>query len=279
MNKIWYVTGASKGLGLALVKKLLEKGYQVAATSRSRSALEKAVDSRYEGNFLPLEVDLTNPSSVAASIKATYDKFGKLDVVVNNAGYGIGGALEELSDNEIEQSFDVNLYGTINVIKGVLPYFRKAKAGYLMNISSMFGFYSGYGWSVYSSTKFAVTGLSEGLARDLAPLGIKVTTIAPGGFRTNFLGNSAVFPSASTIDDYDGIHKAQEEIIATLAGKQPGNPEKAAEVMITLADHPNPPVHLCLGSDSYHLAKDKIQTFETELEEWKEISFSTDFPS
>lgn len=277
MDKIWYVTGASKGLGLALVKKLLEKGHKVAATSRSRASIEKAVGSQYEGKFLPLEVDLTSPSSVAASIKETFDKFGKLDVVVNNAGYGIGGALEELSEKEVEESFDVNLYGTINVVKAVLPFFRAQKSGYIMNVSSMFGFYSGYGWSVYSSTKFAVTGLSEGLARDLAPLGIKVTTIAPGGFRTNFLGDSAVFPLGTAIEDYSGIHKAQEEIVAALAGKQPGNPERAAEVMITLAGHPNPPVHLCLGSDSYHLAKDKINTFDTELEEWKEISFSTDF--
>jgi len=146
-----------------------------------------------------------------------------------------------------------------------------------MNISSMFGFYSGYGWSVYSSTKFAVTGLSEGLAKDLAPLGIKVTTIAPGGFRTNFLGDSAVFPSGTPIEDYNGIHHAHAEIVATLAGKQPGNPEKATEVMIQLADHPNPPVHLSLGSDSYHLAKEKINTFQKELEEWKATSFSTDF--
>lgn len=279
MNKVWYITGASKGLGLALAKKLLEEGYQVAATSRSRVSLQNAVGSQYGENFLPLEVDLTNASSVAASIKQTYNKFDRLDVVVNNAGYGIAGALEELSDKEIEESFDVNLYGTINVIKAVLPHFRAEKAGCIMNISSMFGFYSGYGWSVYSSTKFAVTGLTEGLARDLAPLGIKVTTIAPGGFRTNFLGDSAVFPSGAAIEDYNGIHKAHEEIVAALAGKQPGNPEKAAEVIIKLADHPNPPSHLCLGSDSYNLAKDKISTFDNELEEWKEISFSTDFPS
>ncbi len=129
MKKIWYVTGASKGLGLALVKKLLEKGYQVAATSRSRASLEKAIGKQDLQNFLPLEVDLTNPSSVIASIKATLDTFGKLDVVVNNAGYGIGGTLEELNDKEIEESFDVNLYGTINVIKAVLPYFRAQKSG------------------------------------------------------------------------------------------------------------------------------------------------------
>lgn len=277
MHKIWYVTGASKGLGLALVKKLVASGHKVAATSRSRIALEKAVGLPLGENFLPLEVDLTNPASVSASVKETYDTFGHLDVVVNNAGYGIAGTLEELNDAEIIESFDVNLYGVIHVIKAVLPYFRAKKAGYIMNISSMFGFYSGYGWSVYSSTKFAVTGLSEGLARDLAPLGIKVTTIAPGGFRTNFLGDSAVFPSGTPIEDYNGIHEAHTAIVANLAGKQPGNPEKAAEVMIKLADHPNPPVHLTLGSDSYNLAKEKINTFQTELEEWKETSFSTDF--
>ncbi len=278
-KKIWYVTGASKGLGLSLVKKLLADGYRVAATSRDRSSLQAAVGTADQELFLPLEVDLMDPGSVTSSLKTTVDVFGGIDVVVNNAGYGIGGTLEELTMEEISQSFKINLYGVVHVLQAALPYLRQQRSGHIINISSMFGYSAGYGWAVYSSTKFAVTGLSEGLAKDLEPLGIHVTTVAPGAFRTRFLDKDSVaFPSHDRIPDYDGIKKAHEELMK-IDGKQQGDPEKAAEVIIGVAEHPNPPVHLVLGSDAYQLAIEKIKTFTAELEEWKAISYSTDFKS
>jgi len=274
-KKVWLVTGASKGLGLTLVNKLLAQGYKVAATSRDLNALKEAVDNS-SAKFLPLEVDLTNPDSVEKAIHKTNETFGRLDVIVNNAGYGIGGAIEELSQEEILQSFNVNVFGTINVIEKAMPYLRAQRSGYFINVSSIAGFAPAIGWSVYSAAKHAIIGLSEVLAQDVKPLGIKVTVVAPGAFRTQFLSDESLILSGKKIDDYKEIRESHEKY-KEMNGHQLGDPEKAAQVFIDLAESEDPPVRLYLGSDAYKRAAAKIETLSSDLEEWKDVSFSTDF--
>jgi NAD(P)-dependent dehydrogenase (short-subunit alcohol dehydrogenase family) len=271
-KQVWYVTGASKGLGLALVKKLLSEGYRVAATSRNISSLTRAVGA--EDNFLPLEVDLGNDESVAASMQATHEKFGSIDVVVNNAGYGIGGAVEELSRKEVSDSFDVNVFATITVIQKAMPYLRVQRSGHIMNIASIAGIAGAVGWAVYAAAKSAVIALSDVLAQDVKSLGIKVTAIAPGAFRTQFLSQESLALSKNKIDDYKEIRESHARYLA-MDGKQIGDPVKAAEALIKVALMPEPPVLLFLGSDAYTRASGKLNLMVGELEQWKDISDST----
>jgi NAD(P)-dependent dehydrogenase (short-subunit alcohol dehydrogenase family) len=208
-EKVWFITGASKGLGLALAKQLLHAGHKVAATSRDTESLIKAIN--YEGNaFLPLGVQLGNDSQVAAAIQQTKEQFGRIDVVVNNAGYGIGGSIEELTDKETRDSFEINVFGMINVIRHVLPILRQQGSGHIINISSIAGIAPATGWSVYGAAKYAVIGLTEVLAEDVKALGIKATVIAPGAFRTNFLKADSLVLSEKKIDAYAEIRASHE---------------------------------------------------------------------
>lgn len=275
-TKVWFVTGASKGLGLSLVRTLIKRGYRVAATSRNIEDLRQAVGEASEGQFLPLAVDLTEAASVQTSVNKTYEQFGQIDVAVNNAGYGIGGAIEELSQEEIMANFEVNVFGPIHVIQSVLPYMRMARSGHIFNIASIAGFAPHMGWSVYAATKFSLMGLTEVLAQDVRSLGIKVTAVAPGGFRTQFNKANSLVLSANKIEDYSEIHSGHNQFVAG-DGKQLGDPEKAAEVFIDLAESSNPPVQLFLGSDAYRRASEKLVHLHKELEANKDISFRTDF--
>ncbi|MDO7904816.1 SDR family NAD(P)-dependent oxidoreductase [Paenibacillus sp. JX-17] len=275
-DKVWYVTGASKGLGLSLVKKLIELNYRVAATSRNIEDLKQAVGEVPEGQFLPLAVDLTGADAIKASVNKTYEHFGQIDVAVNNAGYGIGGAIEELSEKEIMANFEVNVFAPINVIQSVLPYMRKQRSGHIFNIASIAGFAPHMGWSVYAATKFSLMGLTEVLAQDVKSLGIKVTVVAPGGFRTEFNKANSLVLSANKIEDYSELHAGHNQFVAQ-DGKQLGDPEKAAEVFIDLAELPNPPAQLFMGSDAYRRASEKLVQLREELEANKDVSFRTDF--
>jgi short-subunit dehydrogenase len=275
-KKVWYVTGASKGLGLALVKKLIANNYKVAATSRNLEELQQAVGKVSKEQFLGLQVDLTNQESVANSIKEAQQIFGKIDVVLNNAGYGIGGSIEELSENEIQSSFAVNVFGPIHVIQSVLPYMRRQQSGHIINISSIAGFAPHIGWSIYAATKYSIMGLSEALAEDVKSLGIKVTVVAPGGFRTQFNKKESLVLAANKIDDYKEVHESHDHFISS-DGKQTGDPNKAADTFIEIAESSNPPVRLFLGSDAYQRASEKIDLLSQELEKNKKISAKTDF--
>lgn len=275
-KKVWFVTGASKGLGLSLVTKLLQQGYRVAATSRNKDTLLKAVSNGTSGSFLALETDLGNPQSVTGAVKAAHDAFGRLDVIVNNAGYGIGGALEELSDEEIHESFSVNVFGTINVIKAAMPYLRSQRSGHIINISSIAGFAAATGWSVYAATKFAVVGLTEVLADDVRSLGINATVVEPGAFRTSFLTKDSLVIAKNSIDDYEDVHASHARYFK-MDGEQAGDPDKAADIFIQLAENPKPPVRLFLGSDAYNRATQKLDLIRTGLEEYKDITTSTDY--
>lgn len=275
-KKIWLVTGASKGLGLVLVKTLLKTGYRVAATSRNINELQQAVGVTSEF-FLPLTVDLKNEKSVEKGIQDTIARFGAIDVVVNNAGYGLFGSLEELSDEEVRENFDVNVFGVLNVIRQVLPYLRKQGSGHIFNISSIGGFTGTFpGFGSYTATKFAMHGFSESLAAETKPFGIKVTIVSPGYFRTQFLASGSIAVPAKEIEAYKLVRESQQVHTESINHNQVGDPAKAAIVMIEIAEQKEPPLHLFLGKDAYQFADAKIKAVQQDMAAVKELATSTD---
>ena len=271
-NKVWFITGASKGFGLSLVKQLLAAGQKVAATSRYVASLVKAV-GEVSDNFLPLYVNLSDEKSVAEAIQTTQNTFKSIDVVINNAGYGIGGSIEELTDEEARESFDINVFGTLNVIRAVMPFMREQKSGHIINISSIAGIAAGTGWALYAATKFAVIGLSEVLADDVRSMGIKVTVVAPGAFRTSSLTPDSLVMTKNPISEYQDVRNSHARYLQ-MDGQQLGDPEKAAAAMIKIADDDNPPVHLLLGEDAYSRAMTKLGVLEKEFKLNEELSKS-----
>ncbi|PAM95662.1 short-chain dehydrogenase/reductase [Flavobacterium sp. IR1] len=276
-NKVWFVTGASKGLGLVLTKKLLASGYKVAATSRNVNSLISEIGSASD-SFLPLEMDLLTETSVQAAVQKAVSHFKTIDVVVNNAGYGQIGTLEELSDEESRSNFDVNVFGLLNVIRNTMPHFRAQKSGHFFNISSIGGYHGGFaGWGIYCSTKFAVSGLTEGLQAEVKEFGVNVTLVYPGYFRTSFLSEGSMGLPKNPIADYE---QARQSVVAhqnEINGNQPGDPEKAIDALIQISKEKNPPLHLFLGQDAYDMANSKIEIIKTDLENWKELTTSTSF--
>ena len=275
-KKVWFVTGASKGLGLTLVKKLLSNGNRVAATSRNISELEKVVGNHE--NFLPLSVNLIDENSVEAAVRQTISKFGQLDVVVNNAGYGMIGALEELSDRESRENFDVNVFGSLNVIRKTLPQMRKQQSGHIFNISSIGGFSGNFpGFGIYCATKFAVTGFTESLAAEVKSLGIKATVVEPGYFRTEFLSSGSLAVPSNPIDAYREVRDTQIAHQQDINNQQPGDPAKGCDVIIAAAESENAPLHLFLGPDAYAVAGAKIADIQKDMEDWKALATATNF--
>ena len=273
-DKVWFITGASKGFGLALVKLLLSNGNKVAATSRNAPDIEKHFDGKRE-NLLALTVDITNPTETKHAISKTIEKFGRLDVVVNNSGYAILGSVEAISYEEYRQSMEVNVFGTFNVAHSAMPYLRKQGSGHIINLSSVAG-YRGFGNSAsYASAKFAVIGLSEALAEEAKPFGVNVTVVAPGFFRTSFLEEGSYQEAKNTIPEYN----AEERKIALkqMNGKQPGDPDKLAAALVNIAEEENPPVHLLMGPDAWQMLEDKRKAEREEFETWKHITVSTNF--
>jgi NAD(P)-dependent dehydrogenase (short-subunit alcohol dehydrogenase family) len=273
--RTWFVTGASQGLGLTLVKRLLRKGHQVAATSRSKDSLVQAVGTD-SAAFLPLQVDLASDASVRQSIEQTISIFGSLDVVVNNAGYGIGGSIEELTDAETRQAFDVNVFGALNVIRQALPHLRAAGAGHIINISSIAALAGATGWAVYAATKSALSSFSEVLAQDVASFGIKVTVVEPGAFRTNFLTTESLTMPQQPIAAYEAIRASHAKYLQ-MNGAQAGDPEKAAAAIIQITTEPTPPLHLLLGQDAYQRANHKLDVLGQNFQAWQALTTSTGF--
>ena len=275
-SKVWYITGASQGLGLILVKKLLENGYRVAASSRDAHTLSQAVGLIDKDRFLPLAVDLNNMDCIDESIQQTLATFGRIDVVVNNAGYGMAGTIEEIAEQDIRNIFNVNVLATINVVKSVLPVMRSQRSGYIINIGSVAGFVGAPGWSIYSATKAAVAAFSEVIAQDVKEFGIKVTVVEPSGFRTGFLTKNSLALIPTKIEGYEAVKNTQDSYLSS-DGKQAGNPDRAAEIFIELAESHEPPMHLFLGKDAYNRASKKLADMSGELEQWKSITTGADY--
>ncbi len=228
--------------------------------------------------FLPLEMNLSDESDIRLCVKKTISQFGKIDALVSNAGYGQTGTIEELTDEEARNNFEVNVFGLLNVIRAVLPSMRKQKSGHIFNISSIAGIVGGFsGFGIYCSTKFAVSGITEALYADLKDLGIKVTLVYPGYFRTNFLSKGSLKLPASPIGDYKVARNLIADHVNEIDQNQKGDPEKASEALIQIFGEQDPPLHMPIGTDAFAIAQDKIKTFSDEIEKWKHISVSTDF--
>ncbi len=270
-EKIWFITGTSKGLGLSLTKLALSQGDKVAATTRNIEALRQQVGDT--DNLLPLQVDITSDEAVKAAVDQVIEKFGRIDVVVNNAGYSLVGSMEEMTDKEFRETMDVNLFATVNVIRNTIPHLRAQQHGHIINISSNAGYIGFSMASSYNAAKFAMIGLSEALAQEVKDFGIKVTVVGPGQFRTEFM-NSINYVT-NRIDIY-GVTEA-EKMWSSFSGKQPGDPEKLVAILVQIANMEQPPLQLLLGSDTYELVKAKRTQDEAEFERWKELTLSTDF--
>lgn len=275
-SKVWYITGASQGLGLTLVKKLLADGYRVAATSRNVQKLKEAVGLFDTDRFLPLAVDLNNEDCIDESVRQTLAAFKQIDVVVNNAGYGMAGTVEETAGEDIKKLFDVNVMAALNVIKRILPVMREKRSGYIINIGSVAGFVGAPGWSYYSASKAALAAFTEVLALDVKEFGITATIVEPSGFRTGFLTKESLAYTESRIEGYQAVKDTMQRYLAA-DGKQAGDPDKASDILIELAEKENPPLHLFLGRDAYNRASAKLTAMTAELDEYKSYTISADY--
>ena len=271
----WLVTGASRGLGLELVRQLLERGDRVTATTRSTERLLAALDGVDTTRLHPVALDLTDPSAVAAAVEAAVDRSGHLDVVVNNAGYGFLGAVEETSDAEVRQMFDVQVFGLWNVLRSVVPVLRSAGSGHVVNVSSILGLTAFPGWGAYVAAKSAVEGLSESLAAELSGFGVRVTAVAPGYLDTGFLTPDSLRLPTSTAEGYGDVRTMTEAHLA-MPGTQLGDPVRAASAIIAVAVRGDGPLHQVLGSDAHGLASAKVEALRADLEAGRELALTTD---
>lgn len=272
-EQVWFITGASRGFGRALVEDLLQRGDKVVATMRKTENISFHTSSE---NLLILPLDVTDEMQSKEAAKKAVDYFGRIDVLVNNAGFGVMGAIEEITDIEARKTYDTNVFGLLNVTRAVLPYLRKERSGHIMNISSVGGLVGLSAWGIYGSTKFAVEGISEALSHEVAHLGIKVTSVAPGFFRTDFLDDSSLDTAPTQIADYNESVGQVRVAMKETNHNQPGDPIKAAKVMIDVAKTEHPPLHLMLGSDTLEYTKTKIEALVADMEDWKAYSESTD---
>ncbi|TCL68278.1 oxidoreductase [Rhizobium sp. BK251] len=273
--KNFLITGVSQGLGRAFAEAALGAGHRVAGTVRSQKAVadfEAVASSRAKAIVL----DVTDFDAVKPAVQALETEFGPIDVLVNNAGYGHEGILEESSLDEIRRQFDVNVFGAVAVIKAVLPGMRARRRGHIVNVTSMAGIVGLPGIAYYAGSKFALEGISEVLANEVHDFGIHVTALAPGSFRTEWAGKSMI-RSDRSIADYDRLFTPIREGREQKSGRQVGDPAEAARVLIDLVEEKNPPVHLILGADALKLVRDRTATFLGELDTWEEVSLSTDF--
>jgi NAD(P)-dependent dehydrogenase (short-subunit alcohol dehydrogenase family) len=249
----------------------------VAATSRGKAGLKEGFGD--EGDFLGLEADLTDEHSVKRAIDATVERFGAIDVVVNNAGYGLHGTVEALSDAEYRRNFDVNVFAPLNVLRHALPYLRQQRSGHVVNIASIVGFQGAYaGWSGYAATKFALAGLTEALSAEAAEVGIKATVVYPGPVRTDFLASGSLAVAERTIDDYTEAQASIDLHKDHLDGNQAGDPEKVVQLIIDAVNSSEPPLHLFAGKIANQLGDEKIDGVRKDLDAWRAASAATDFP-
>jgi len=271
----WFITGISRGLGKALAEAALARGDLVVGSTRDGKS--EIAASRGTLHVLPLEV--SDAAAIESTVAKAFELTGGLDVIVNNAAYGLLGAIENASDAEVAQLFNVNVFGTFRVIRAALPKLRARGRGHIINITSIAGRAPMAGSGLYAATKSAVEGLSHSLAQEVGPLGIKVTVVAPGAFRTDFLSSHSIRKSAPASDGYmDSVGRTLRRLDA-MAGKQPGDPVRAAQALLALVDEEQPPLHLLLGSDALRRARENLDALIEEMDRWEEVTRGTDFPS
>lgn len=274
---VYFITGASRGFGLEIARDALSRGHQVVATARDADAVIAALP---EGgvNLLAVALDVTDDAQARAAAEAAVTRFGRIDVLINNAGRGLLGAVEEASDAEVRAVYETNVFGLLTVTRAVAPVLRAQHAGTIVNISSVGGFASSPGWGVYASTKFAVEGLTEALHTELAPLGVHAMIVEPGYFRTDFLDSSSLHVQEQRIADYDDGPAGQMRATAGERNHdQPGDPVKAAKAIIDVVESGQPPVRLLLGKDTVRVVEGKIAHVQQELAQWRTVAESTDF--
>lgn len=275
--RVWFITGASRGFGALIAQEALNAGDAVVATARNPDGL--AAKFGNHPNLLPVALDVSNEAQAHAAAAEAVKRFGTIDILLNNAGFGLLGAVEEATAEEIERLYATNVFGLLKVTRAVLPHMRRQRSGHVINISSIGGYASHAGWGVYCSTKFAVEALSEALAAELQPLGVKVTVAEPGFFRTDFLDESSLAVSPSSIADYkDTPAGAMRDFAAGHNHSQPGDPARLAKAMITLAHSEHPPLRMPFGSDTVAVIEAKNKSVAEELAKWRDLAVSTDFP-
>jgi NADP-dependent 3-hydroxy acid dehydrogenase YdfG len=276
IQRVWFITGASTGFGRILAEEVLRTGGKVVATARK---LDKVMDLevKYPKTAKALALDVTDAAQVDSAVTQALAHFSQVDVLVNNAGYGVAGAIEEVSEAEFMPMFETNVFGLLKVTRAFLPHFRKERSGHILNLSSIGGLIGGQGIGMYNATKFAVEGLSEALAAELAPLGIRVTVIEPGPFRTDFLGRSGVIAETS-ISDYDNTAGNMRKYFSENDGKQKGDPLRAVQAMIKVVESPNPPLHLLLGVSALQRMRAKLDGWGKEIAAWEQVTAAADFP-
>lgn len=273
MTKVWFITGSSRGLGRSLTEAVLATGDKVAATARNTDSLKELQD-KYPGQVYTVKLEVTDYPAVHKAIADVVGHFGKIDVLVNNAGFGITGAVEAYTDEQVRSQLETNLYAPIEITRAVLPYMRKQRSGRILQISSIGGRVGSGGVSIYQAAKFGLSGFSEGLAVEVAPLGIKITSVEPGGFRTDWAGDSMTY--APHIPGYETTVDTRIAAFKSGSFKPIGDPDKAAKVMIDIVNNPEPPLHLLLGTEAVAIVKHSEAAKLKELEQWETISTSTD---
>ncbi|HSI59836.1 MAG TPA: oxidoreductase [Ideonella sp.] len=272
--KVWFITGASRGFGMEIARDALARGDRVVATARRPEAIEAAI-GRHD-QLLSVALDVNDEAQVASATEAAIARFGRIDVLLNNAGYGLLGAVEESSGVEVERLFATNVFGLLSVTRSVLPHMRRQRSGHVINISSIGGYASYPGWGVYCATKFAVEALTESLAYELAPLGVHATVVEPGFFRTDFLDASSLVKTQMELKEYAATVGEMRVLMAGANHKQPGDPKKLSKAMLLLVDSETPPVRLPLGTDTAAKLRAKNRSVEEELAKWEHVAVSTD---
>lgn len=274
-QKTWFITGASRGLGTAIARAALEAGHTVVAAARNLDTLTEALGGPNE-RLLPVALDVTDAAAAERAVQEAVARFGRIDVLVNNAGYGQFGAFEEVSPEEVQRQFAVNVFGLMHVTRAVLPTLRRQQRGHIFNLSSIGGIQGGDRYPLYAASKFAVEGFSESLSAELAPFGISVTVVEPGFFRTDFLESTSVQYGTLVVEDYAAESRASRAFYEDRSGKQAGDPAKLAEALLTLAADPAPPTHFAVGSDAVAVVSQKYADAQAEVEQWRALSVSTD---
>ena len=276
MKKTWLITGCSTGFGRELAKELLKEGYNAIVTARNPEEIQDIV-AGYDTSALALKLDVTKQADIDAAVKQAMDKFGQIDVLVNNAGIGYFGAIEESEEEEVRRMFEINFFGLANMTKAVLPGMRARRRGHIINIASIGGLVGFPAVGFYNATKFAVDGYSESLSKEVAPLGIKVTVIAPSGFRTDWAGRSAN-NSKVVIADYESTAHANKNNIRGYSGNQPGDPVRAAKAIVKIAETTQPPLRLLLGVAALKGARNKLDLLKQDYDTWESTTTGADFP-